>query len=188
LIELLVVITIIGLLAAILIPSISAALKSAKRARAMSQVNDLEGAIKRYWSEYGKAPMPKTVKVGDADAEYTGAQQAQIIQILLNLDDGWGVEERNTKQIVFLDVDPVSFGVKTVVEMQAALERGEPYKDPWGDPKVLDDGHDYGILLDLNMDEKITGLSYGDIRAKSAVYSRGEGGKDNQDNPPYKTW
>ena len=46
LIELLVVITIIGMLSAILIPSILGALKSAKRARALGQIRDLDGAVK----------------------------------------------------------------------------------------------------------------------------------------------
>ena len=47
LIELLVVISIIGLLAAILVPAIVGAVNSAKHSRAMRQVSDLDGAIKR---------------------------------------------------------------------------------------------------------------------------------------------
>ena len=47
LIELLVVIAIIGILAVIIIPSIRGALKSAKKARTMSQIQDLDGALKR---------------------------------------------------------------------------------------------------------------------------------------------
>ena len=83
LIELLVVITIIGLLAAILIPSINGAIKAAKRARAMSQIDALDGAIKRYFAEYGKMPVP----VGDnggPDRLFTGADQAEVVLILLN--------------------------------------------------------------------------------------------------------
>lgn len=174
LIELLVVITIIGLLAAILIPSIIGALRSAKRARAMSQIRDLDGAVKRYFAEYGRMPVP-TGDNGGADKLYTGAEQAQVIEILINnsLD-----ADANPRQMVFLDLDPASFDVKTVVEMQDALRNGNAYKDPWKG--------EYGILMDLNFDDKITGTAYGDIRAKSAVYSGGENA--DTDTPPFKTW
>ena len=183
LIELLVVITIIGLLAAILVPSIAGALKGAKKARAMAEVRDLDGAIKRFIGEYGKPPLPRGSKIGDADMECTDVAQADVIRILANWDDDWNSEERNTKQIVFLDLDPASFGVKTTLEIQAALANG-PYKDPWG--------HSYGILLDMNLDDRIAVSPYGTtenpIRARSAVYSLGEGGEANREHPPYKTW
>ena len=178
LIELLVVITITGLLAAIIIPSIAGALKSAKRARAMSQVKDLDGAVKRYFSEYGRMPVPAGHN-GGADRLYTGADQAKVMEILINVNTN-----ENTRKIVFLDLDPASFKgadgkpLKTVAEMQAQLKSGTPYQDPWG--------ADYGILMDLNFDEKNSGTAFGDIRAKSAVYSGGEA--KNVTDPPYKTW
>ena len=178
LIELLVVITIIGLLAAIIIPSIAGALKSAKRARAMSQVKDLDGAVKRYFAEYGRMPVPAGQN-GGADRLYTGSDQAKVIEILINVNTN-----ENTRKIVFLDLDPASFKgsdgkpLKTVAEMLAQLKSGTPYQDPWGT--------DYGILMDLNFDEKISGTAFGDIRAKSAVYSGGEA--KNVTDPPYKTW
>lgn len=173
-IELLVVITIIGMLSAILIPSILGALKSAKRARAMGQVRDLDGAVKRFFAEYGRMPVPAGQN-GGMDRLYTGAEQAQVIEILINnsLD-----ATLNPRQLTFLDLDPASFGVKTMVDMQAALRGGAPYRDPWGG--------DYGILMDLDFDDKITGTAYGDIRAKVGVYSGGEA--TNSVTPPYKTW
>ena len=170
-IELLVVITVIGLLASILVPSIAGALKGSKKARAMSQIKDLDGAVKRYFAEYGKMPVP--AGNGGPDQVFTGSAQAHVMEILIGLN-----AERNPKQMVFLDLDPVSFGVKTVEEMQTLLAGGTPYRDPWG--------HDYGILMDLNFDEEITGTPFGDIRAKVGVYSGGE--NNLADHPPYKTW
>ena len=79
LIELLVVIAIIGLLAAIIIPSLTASLRAARRARAMSQIQDLDGAIKRFIAEYGIPPRPKGVAIGDADLPLSADQQAQVI-------------------------------------------------------------------------------------------------------------
>ena len=185
LIELLVVITIIGMLAAVLVPSIAGALKGAKKARAMSQIKDLDGAVKRYFAEYGKMPAPKnrtdsTTFNGSGDMLFTGADQARVIEVLINANSN-----QNPKQIVFLDLDPASFGVKTTTEITNALAKGTPYKDPWGDPNKVD-GREYGILMDLNFDGIIQGTKYGDIRATVGVYSGGE--KGDLDHPPYKTW
>jgi len=124
-------------------------------------------------------PRPKGVKIGDNDMLLTTEQQAQVIQVLLNLDD-WPGEKRNTKQIVFLDLDPTSFGVKTVVEMQAALANSQPYNDPWGTP--------YGILLDMNLDDRIIGTGFPEIRGRVGVFSFGESQDTSTDDPPYKTW
>ena len=187
LIELLVVITIIGLLAAIIVPALTGGLRAAKRARAMGQIRDLDGAIRRFISEYGVPPLPKGVTIRDkedADQEFFEDGQAEIIQILCNWDDdNWPGGKRNKKQMVFLDLDPASFGVKTVDEMKVELINNY-YLDPWGNP--------YGILLDLNLDDRIVGLDGGTkenpIRAKVGVYSLGEKGEDNKDDPPYKTW
>jgi prepilin-type N-terminal cleavage/methylation domain-containing protein len=175
LIELLVVVTIIGLLAAILVPSILGAMEGAKKARAMSQIKDLDGAVKRYFAEYGKMPVPPGQN-GGPDRMVTGVDQARVIEILINTSS---LNNVNPRQIVFLDLDPVSFGVKTLDEMAAALAGGTPYRDPWG--------NDYGILMDLNFDDRLTSLGgFGDIRAKVGVFSGGQHG--NVGDPPYKTW
>lgn len=198
LIELLVVIAIIGLLAAIIVPALTGGLRAAKRARAMGQIRDLDGAIRRFISEYGVPPLPKGVKIignpdgdrEDIDQEFIGDGQAQIIQILCNWDDdNWPGGKRNKKQIVFLDLDPASFmdedgkPCKTVDQMKDALINNY-YQDPWGNP--------YGILLDLDLDDRIIGLfeatAENPIRAKVGVYSLGEKGEANKDDPPYKTW
>ena len=173
LIELLVVITVIGLLASILVPSIAGALKGSKKARAMAQISDLNGAVKRYFAEYGKMPVPAGDN-GGPDQAYTGSAQAAVLAILIGLDT-----TQNPKQLVFLDLDPVTYGVKTVAEMHTLITGGGAYKDPWG--------NDYGILMDLNFDERISALGgFPEIRAKVAVYSGGE--KNNTADPPYKTW
>lgn len=177
LIELLVVIVIIGMLAAILIPSVLGAFNSAKRTRAMGQIRDLDGAIKRYYAEYGRMPVPAGDNGGD-DKEYTGTEQAQVVEILINNTLNTNA---NPRQIVFLDLSPESFGVKSLVEMQNALRSGNPYKDPWG--------REYGLLMDLNFDDKISNLGPGEIRAKTAVYSLGDPQKGYDVNTtPFKTW
>ena len=171
LIELLVVITIIGLLAAILIPAVAKALNSAKKTRALTQIQDLDGALKRYFSEYGKMPVP-VGQNGGPDRVFKDLNQAAIVEVLIGANTNL-----NPKKIVFLDLDPASFGKPTVVEMLAALKKG-PYADPWGGG--------YVIMLDLNFDEKIADFGFGEIRAKTAVYSYGE--VSNSATPQFKTW
>lgn len=183
LIELLVVLAIIGVLATILLPAIKSALEKGTMARAMTEVTSLEGAIKRFYAEYNKMPLPKGSKVGDAESGFTDLQQAQIIQVLLNLDDdSWPGGKRNTKQIPFLDINPSTFWIasqgrwaKSIPEMEAALVSGQPYCDPWKQP--------YGIAMDLNYDDRIPRfeVKLGDaktnvpeVRAKVVVYSVGD--------------
>lgn len=186
LIELLVVIVVIGLLAGILIPAVNKAMKSAKRARALSQMRDLDGAAKRYFAEYNKMPVPAGFN-GDKTKEkdpFLGKDQAAVIEILIGANTNF-----NPKKIAFLDLDPSSFRVKTVTEMLKALQVDRaPYRDPWWNPASDPPGavRDYGIFMDLNFDGKIEGTPFGDLRATVAVYSRGE---DNVAGvPPYKTW
>jgi prepilin-type N-terminal cleavage/methylation domain-containing protein len=178
LIELLVVISIIGLLIGIVVPAVLGTLRSAKRARALSQIDDLNSAIKRYYAEYGKMPVPATHN-GDMDRLYKDDTQAEVIEILIGANTN-----QNPREIVFLDLSPSSFidasgdTILTQVEMLNELSLGNPYLDPW------EEG--YVILMDLDFTDRIDDLGYGEIRAKSAVCSGGE--KKDLTNPPHKTW
>lgn len=58
LIELLVVIAIIGILAAMLLPTLNAVRCRSKEGAAQSQVRDMESAIKAYESDYASYPRP----------------------------------------------------------------------------------------------------------------------------------
>lgn len=196
LIELLVVIAIIGVLAAIIIPAIAGALRTATKTRAQGQVQDLDGALKRYFREYGRMPVSADLMRAKTDVHYNEAKdQAAVIEVLINAE---GIPDNlNPRHIVFLDLDPASFGVRTVPEMLTALKKG--YKDPWGNL--------YGLFMDLNFDDQITGswsLSLGkttvqisNLRVKTAVYSLGDP-KDEENRryeppqplpfPPFKTW
>ena len=197
LIELLVVIAIIGILAAIIIPSIRGALRTATKTRAQRQVQDLDGALKRYFAEYGRMPISADLMRAKTDLHYNEAkEQSGVIEVLINAE---GVSANlNPKRIVFLDLDPKDFGVKTVPEMLIQL-KSKGYRDPWGNP--------YGLLLDVNFDDAVTGswtLSLGktsvqiaNLRVKTAVYSLGdpedeEAGKyppaGKSPFPPFKTW
>ena len=187
LIELLVVIAIIGLLSAIVFSSLKGALGAAKNARAMAQIQDLDAAIKRYFAEYGKMPVPAGQN-GGPDRLFRDKTQAAVVEVLIGANTNL-----NPRQIVFLDLDPSSFKnlsdgkpMKTMVEVQNALAGGSPYKDPWWDVEKGKDAGDYVIMMDLNFDGKISDFGYGEIRAKVAVCAGGK--NDDLKNPPFRTW
>lgn len=68
LIELLVVIAIIGVLAALLLPTITAVRCRAKESSAQAMVRDLETAIKSYESDYSRVPPSRAVAATQDDA------------------------------------------------------------------------------------------------------------------------
>jgi prepilin-type N-terminal cleavage/methylation domain-containing protein len=198
LIELLVVVVIIGLLAAILVAATMGAQKAGRRARIMRQMSDLDGAIKDYVKEYGKMPVPAGTYAGSSlpvDRVFTGTEQAKVIEILIGVDT-----DANPRQIVFLDIDPASFGVKTVEEMKTMLANGNAYKGPFNKKYAEEEyrPRDYMILMDLNFDDKIEGVDIDDLempdtlKLKSAVFSWGlqplSYEVDNYDWKPLWTW
>ena len=61
LVEILVVVSIIGILAAILVPVVARSKTKAKIAMAKVQMNDLAVAIKSYKSDYQRYPLPSFV-------------------------------------------------------------------------------------------------------------------------------
>ena len=134
LIELLVVIAIISLLAAMLFPAITAAITTAKKAKAKSICRNIEIAIMAYKNEYnGRLPNPNP-SIGVDNTVGGGNEQfsKNILKILMAQD-----VNRNHKNIVFLETDiPTDVG---------------EYLDPWGTQ--------FQIILDLNGDKKISYLS-----------------------------
>lgn len=141
-------------------------------------------------------PIPADLMRAGTDLFYNEAdKQAGVIEVLLNAE---GIDPNlNPKGIVFLDLDPKDFGVRTVPEMLVELQKG--YKDPWGNL--------YGLFMDVNFDDVITGswslglgkttVQVSNLRVKTAVYSLGdpedeEAGKYPPTGtlpfPPFKTW
>ena len=172
LIELLVVIAIIGLLTAIVVPSVNGAFKSAKKARAMQMCKDIQGACQRYFSEYNRMPVPKGTKHGQNDAKYA-EDNFEVIDILILSDDlkETDLPVVNPRSIRFLDMDAKTFETYNEDKTKGLL-------DPWGNP--------YELYFDMNFDD-VVDLDSLEFRAKVGVRSFGPDGKE-ETKDDIQTW
>ncbi len=153
LVELLVVIGIIALLAAILLPAINSVLKKGEQTKAQAQVKALATAWKNYYNEYGKWPVSNSYCMGQstllaregANGSYGIPMNSNLVMLLSpSLYDDMGhlsgdetsVKRYNPKRITFFEFD------KESIDHTYALV------DPWGQTNM--------ILFDLNDDGVIT--------------------------------
>jgi prepilin-type N-terminal cleavage/methylation domain-containing protein len=165
LVEMLVVIAIISILAALLLPALAAAKRAAQKTKAKTEEASLVTAIEGYDTAYGRFPTAQTPGANDftyggnfTDASGgavtvgTGLNNAEVIAILMDITNTAVTSvnishQRNPQQTVFLNPHPSgdtsSPGVGTDLV----------YRDPWGNP--------YVITMDLNYDEVCEDAFYG---------------------------
>lgn len=105
LIELLVVVAIIGILVGILTPALQSSMERAKRARVQSDTRSIENAIRAFYQEYSKLPLPDSDQ-GRADAAYSGTGNSggygspvTTSRAILNR-----LTTNNPRRIIFLEV------------------------------------------------------------------------------------
>ena len=201
LVELLTVIAIIGILAAMLMPVFSIAVTKAKVMRAKTEIQGIATAVEGYESAYGRFPTTNQVS---GTATFGGSvlasagfstpstlDNSQVVSILMDFTSypGSGASTvnfshvKNPQQTKFLNAkmsgDTSSPGVGTDLI----------YRDPWGNP--------YVISMDLTFNDlcedafyKLSGISSGGInglilqsdgnyafRGKVMVWSAGPDGK-----------
>ncbi|MDW8457593.1 MAG: type II secretion system protein [Verrucomicrobiota bacterium] len=94
LIELLVVIAIIGILVGILMPALQSSMERARRARVQTDAKSIENAIRAYFQEYSKLPLPDNHQ-GIADRNYLDADARGVFARLTT---------NNPRKIIFLEV------------------------------------------------------------------------------------
>jgi prepilin-type N-terminal cleavage/methylation domain-containing protein len=123
LVELLVVIAIIGILAAILLPTVQKAFEKAEKAQAQAEIKSIETATKAYLNEYSKFPEGN----GNAnDFSYGSlADDDRPNRYLVNVlrsrasPDGNPNDENNARKIIFIEVSTNSLS-------------SDNFVDPWG--------------------------------------------------------
>ena len=158
LIELLIVVAIIALLAAMLMPAIRAVSAYAKRTKVRALANDVVVAIKQYEVTYGVLPC-SSGDVVSSNKEVINSDQAydDLIAILSQVTpDNSALPAGNKKRTVFLEV-----GIKY---------KDDGFVDPWGQR--------FKIGIDSNYDNKVKGLVSSDLNGKAFVYSKGPDKQD----------
>ena len=129
LVELLVVIGIIALLAAILLPAIRAAFLKADKNKAEIETRSIKNAVQAFLNDYGKLPVPKNDQGGTADKIYDDSKT--VIRALTANETG--AEIINTRKITYL-------------ESQTNSVDGT-YLDPWD--------KQYKLILDVDYNNKV---------------------------------
>jgi prepilin-type N-terminal cleavage/methylation domain-containing protein len=163
LVELLTVIAIIGILAALLFPAIKSSLSKAEIARAHSEVKGIAMAWKTYLNEYSKWPCDaNNCPIGGqpaAEGTSTGVlfdhSFVSMMQGSTVNDPPYIASRDNPKGIPFLQIPTKSI-------------QGGNYVDPWGRP--------YRMLFDLDYNNAVKTNTTGSVNNNVVVWSVGPDG------------
>lgn len=167
LVELLVVIAIIGMLAAIVMPSMAKAKRQANMATAKTEILGLRDAVKAYVNTYHHFPLQTAAET--TDRRYSTTDYIDLIAILRNDLTGSNkqtVAAQNPRGMVFLEV--------SLQSLNDTLE----FLDPWEEP--------YVVICDTTFDTTIgtsTGISEELVGTTVGVYSFGPNATDDKGEP-----
>lgn len=196
LVELLTVIAIIGVLAAMLLAVLQGGINAAKKAKARLEEAGLVLAIEQYDSAYGRFPISAGIQTAAAGGDFTfgGAllakyaariggtpnyttNNSEVIAILMDLTsypDGAGVTAnnghlKNPQRTAFLNAKMAGTTNSPGVGPDLI------YRDPWGNP--------YVITLDLNDDGGCRDAFYGLDSVSGLNQTSGNPGLNGLTNP-----
>jgi type II secretory pathway pseudopilin PulG len=164
LVEMLVVITIIMILAAILIPTIARAKTKAKVANARMEMSGLEAAIKSYHNDYNRWPVPSSMSGQPnfyinpfSDVTFGSINNGkyfnndEMMTILMAHSSGLNVNNvKNPKKIKYIEPKDSSDASR---EGLHGLSTSRRYHDPFGNP--------YIVSIDFNGDGVCADEFYG---------------------------
>jgi prepilin-type N-terminal cleavage/methylation domain-containing protein len=181
LVELLIVIAIIMVLAALGFAGVQTALRKAKTVQTLNIATNVAQAVQNYFDEYGSLPI--TAAPTGPIATNTG-EGVNVLRVLL-AQEGNGTNVLNTKGIRYLDVKPAK-GRKGGIEFAAGSSQPTGLFDAWGNPFFIAFDDDYND--EIQNPAPILATEPQIIRGmKAVVYSHGA---DNQERTKddVRTW
>lgn len=135
LVEMLVVISIIGILAALLLPALAKAKDNARKAQAKTEMTHIEGAILSYETDYGRMPgSTNAAAAGNPDFTY-GTSNANLTGVvpILNIPavlTGGTFETNNAELMAILvPIQQYRNGIDTCNKDNSRNPRKTPYLD-----------------------------------------------------------
>ena len=169
LMELLVVMTIIGILAAMVFPVANGVLKKARKSQAQHTAMQLKQAITTYFTEYSRYPVKTS---GGASGDVEVESNSILMDVILGSDKEAASGGLNPRKISFFSGRKAK-GKKAGVVLTS--DGGGELFDPWGNY--------YHVILDTNRNDRVKDPSEGGgetIPQSVVVWSNGIDGENEQ--------
>ncbi len=151
LIEMLVVITIVGILAALTGGAVTGVMKKAKKVKTQAALKDIVLGINNYRVEYNRFPLPQG---HSSEAPIPLSAGSGILKILLGQNEG----KMNPREIAYIEPPMAKNGAGGLSGAAGSYE----FTDPWGTA--------YEVIVDANYDNKIANP---DIQNEDSTISAG---------------
>lgn len=184
LIELLIVITIIGILAGLMFPAANGALRKAAKTHAENTAHNLKTAVSAYYTEYRKYPAE-----GGAGDDQDFRTDHELMDVLLGADNQTGDGGLNPRRIAFYtgkEAKPKGDGTHVKGIVLSGGGAGELW-DPWGEY--------YHVRLDTNYNSRVNRPEWDSSSSGSAeipesilIWSAGADNDVNETKDNVKTW
>lgn len=184
LIELLVVIAIIVILAGLMFPATSGALRKAETTHAQNTCYNLRNAITAYYTEYRKYP----VKSGDDNESAEIRSDHDLMDILLGSDAEAESDGLNPRRIAFYSGKQAKPAGNNKYRKGVRLndDGGGELWDPYGDY--------YYVRMDLDYNNRVEKPQWDDatdsdfLPESVLVWSAGKDNEENETKDNVKTW
>ncbi len=143
LIELLVVIAIIAVLMGLLLPALGAVRTQARKVSAKNDVMQIVTAVKNFYTDYGRYPLPAAQAAGDVTYG-PNSTNSVLFNILTYVATDANAPTVNPRQVRYLEIP----NAKDTLNPKSGLGTNGAWYDPWG--------IQYSIFIDGAYDNDIT--------------------------------
>ncbi len=168
LVELLTVIAIIAVLMGLLFPAVNGVRDSAKKTQATNDATQLVNAVKAFYTEYGRYPLP-TGASGEDFTYDAGNPNQTLIRILTAKETATPM--LNPRKIVFLEPPAAKETGRYGVEFGSNGAPSSDFLDPWGTP--------YRVRIDSDYNNSVRELGTGNLLTNGVIaWSAGKDGQD----------